>query len=82
MARKRKPTGGMEPNNALTVEQTTEETGAQAMARKLLQPTLKNAAAASAFTDKMMGRQVLTRAQKAEANRWSLARGMAPPYRL
>ena len=50
-----KPTGGMEPNNALTVEQTTEETGAQAMARKLLQPTLKNAAAASAFTDKMMG---------------------------
>lgn len=55
MARKRKPTGGMEPNNALTVEQTTEETGAQAMARKLLQPTLKNAAAASAFTGKMMG---------------------------
>lgn len=55
MARKRKPTGGMEPNNALTVEQTIEETGAQAMARKLLQPTLKNAAAASAFTDKMMG---------------------------
>ncbi|MEI2724993.1 MAG: hypothetical protein V9H26_16115 [Verrucomicrobiota bacterium] len=45
----------MEPNNALTVEQTTEETGAQAMARKLLQPTLKNAAAASAFTNKMMG---------------------------
>ena len=55
MANRKKPDGGMKPNNALTVEQTTEETGAQAMARKLLQPTLKNAAAASAFTGKMMG---------------------------
>lgn len=55
MANRKKPDGGMQPNNALTVEQTTEETGAQAMARKLLQPTLKNAAAASAFTGKMMG---------------------------
>ncbi|MBA4308075.1 MAG: hypothetical protein C0429_15195 [Sphingopyxis sp.] len=45
----------MEPNNALNVEQMTEETGAQALARKLLQPTLKNAAAASAFMGKMMG---------------------------
>ncbi|MBP6363766.1 MAG: hypothetical protein KA329_09625 [Novosphingobium sp.] len=45
----------MKPNAALVVEQTTDETGAQAMARKLLQPTLKNAAAASAFTSKMMG---------------------------
>jgi len=55
MANRKKPDGGMKPNTALTVEQTTEETGAQAMARKLLQPTLKNAAAASAFTGKMMG---------------------------
>ena len=55
MARKRKPAGGMEPNNALTVDQTTGETGAQALARKLLQPTLKNAAASSAYTAKMMG---------------------------
>lgn len=55
MANRKKPDSGMKPNNALTVEQTTEETGAQAMARKLLQPTLKNAAAASAFTGKMMG---------------------------
>lgn len=55
MANRKKPDGGMKPNNALTVEHTTEETGAQAMARKLLQPTLKNAAAASAFTGKMMG---------------------------
>lgn len=55
MANRKKPDGGTKPNNALTVEQATEETGAQAMARKLLQPTLKNAAAASAFTGKMMG---------------------------
>lgn len=55
MGNQKRPDGSMKPNNALTVEQTTEETGAQAMARKLLQPTLKNAAAASAFTGKMMG---------------------------
>ena len=55
MAKKRKTMDSMEPNDALTVEQSTKETGAQAMARKLLQPTLKNAAAASAFTGKMMG---------------------------
>lgn len=55
MANRKKPVDDMKANNALTVEQTTEETGAQAMARKLLQPTLKNAAAASAFTSKMLG---------------------------
>ncbi len=58
MASRNKPDGGMKPNNALSVEQTTGETGAQAMARKLLQPTLKNAAAASAFTSKMMGSEL------------------------
>lgn len=58
MARRKKPSDGMEPNNALTVEQSREETGAQAMARKLLQPTLKNAAAASAFTGKMLGSEL------------------------
>lgn len=55
MARKTKPANGMKPNHALQIEQTPDETGAQAMARKLLQPTLKNAVAASAFTGKMMG---------------------------
>ena len=49
MANRKKPVDDMKVNNALTVEQTTEETGAQAMARKLLQPTLKNAAAASGY---------------------------------
>lgn len=58
MANRKKPDGGMKPNNALTVQQDTGETGAQAMARKLLQPTLKNAAAASAFTSKMMGSEL------------------------
>jgi len=58
MANRKKPDGGMKPNAALTVEQTPEETGAQAMARKLLQPTLKNAAAASAFTGKMLGSEL------------------------
>ncbi|QGN56226.1 hypothetical protein GKE62_00990 [Novosphingobium sp. Gsoil 351] len=48
----------MEPNGAIEVAQTSNETGAQALARKLLQPTLKNAAAASAFTAKMMGNEL------------------------
>lgn len=55
MARKTKPANGMKPNHALQIDQTPDETGAQAMARKLLQPTLKNAVAASAFTGKMLG---------------------------
>ena len=58
MTKRKKPDDDMKPNTALTVEQTKEETGAQAMARKLLQPTLKNAAAASAFTSKMLGSEL------------------------
>ncbi len=55
MTTKRKPTGAIQPNSALKVEQSSDETGAQAFARELLQPTLKGAAAASAYTDKMFG---------------------------
>lgn len=57
MARKTKtkPTAGLEPNNSLQIEQTPDETGAQAMARKFLQPSLKNAGAASGFMVKMFG---------------------------
>ena len=55
MANRKKLVDDMKVNNAITVQQTKEETGAQAFARKLLQPTLKNAAAASAFTGKMLG---------------------------
>lgn len=58
MANRKKSAGGNEPNTALTVERTSEETGAQALARKLLQPTFKNAAAASAFTSKMIGTEL------------------------
>lgn len=57
MARKTKakPIGGLEPNNSLQIEQTPNETGAQAMARHFLQPSLKNAGAASGFMAKMFG---------------------------
>ncbi len=55
MAKKLAPAKGVEAKNALTVEQSTEETGAEAMARALLQPTLKNALAASAFASKPLG---------------------------
>ena len=43
------------PNNVLTVEQTREETGAQAMARKLLEPHLSHAVTASTFASKALG---------------------------
>lgn len=57
MARKAeaKPIGGLKPDNSLQIEQTPDETGAQAMARRFLQPSLKNAAAASGFIGKMFG---------------------------
>lgn len=56
MANRKNPHGGMKPNNALVLQQIREETGAQAMARKLLEPAFKNAAAASGFTDKLLGK--------------------------
>jgi hypothetical protein len=55
MANRKKTDSGMKPNNALTIEQATDETGAQAMARKLLDPAFKNAAASAGFIDKMLG---------------------------
>lgn len=55
MVNRKKPDGGMKPNNTLTIEQTTDETGGQAMARKLLDPAFKNAAASAGFLDKMLG---------------------------
>ena len=48
----------MKPNNALNVEQKRDETGAQAMARKLMQPAFRNAAAASGFTTKLLGSKI------------------------
>ena len=51
----RVPTGGMEPNNVLMVEQTRDETGAQAMARKLLEPQMRHALTASTFANQLLG---------------------------
>lgn len=47
----------MKPNNTLTVEQSTDETGGQAMARKLLEPHLRHAVSASSFASKVLGAQ-------------------------
>ena len=58
MANRKKPDGGMKPNNALTVEQTTEETGAQAMARKVLDPGFRHAVTASSFAGKVLGNSI------------------------
>ncbi|MFM5892984.1 MAG: hypothetical protein ACKOQM_00910 [Novosphingobium sp.] len=55
MANRKNPGGGMKPDNALAVEQTAEETGAQATARKLVQPAFKNAVVTSSFIGKMIG---------------------------
>lgn len=58
MAKGKKADDGMNPENFLTVEQTPTETGARAMARKLLQPQLRNAATASTFAMKVLGDDV------------------------
>lgn len=58
MARKAIAADPMQPDNALHVEQSPDETGAQAVARKLLQPNFKNGAVASAFTHKMIGEEI------------------------
>ncbi len=53
--RKTKPAGDMKPNHALAVEQTPDETGAQAVARKVLDPGMRHGLAASAFAGKSLG---------------------------
>ena len=58
MASKAKPTGGMQPNDALLIEQTANETGAQAMARKVLDPGFRHAVTASSFADKVLGSSI------------------------
>lgn len=55
MAKSLKPAGGLRPNNALLIEQSPKETGAQAMARKLLEPQVRHALTASAFAGKALG---------------------------
>jgi hypothetical protein len=53
MTKKSKPLGKIKPNNIISIKQTSGETPAEAMARQMLQPMLKNAVAASSFTGKL-----------------------------
>lgn len=55
MAKKSKPNDDMQPNNVLVVDQTESETGAQALARKVLDPNFRHAHTASVFADKLLG---------------------------
>lgn len=56
MAKKSQKAGEMQSDNVLTVEQTPDETAAQAMARKVLEPHLRHAVSASSFAGKVLGR--------------------------
>lgn len=55
MPKKVKPASGMEPDNALRVDQLPDETGAKAVARKVLDPGFRHALTASAFAGKSLG---------------------------
>ena len=56
MAKKPRVNDDMQPNNTLLLEQSETETGAQAMARKVLEPHLRHAVTASAFAGKVLGK--------------------------
>jgi hypothetical protein len=58
MAKAAKPINGTQPDNTLVVEQSPDETGAQAMARKILEPHMRHAFTASAFAGKVLGPSV------------------------
>lgn len=58
MVQSSKPADDMKPNNALLIEQTTDETGAQALARKLLEPQFRHALSASAYAGKALGSNI------------------------
>lgn len=58
MTKMRSPPKANNPNHALRVEQTREETGAQAMARKLLEPHLRHAISASGYSGKLLGKEI------------------------
>ena len=84
MAKKTKPESGMHPNNTLVVEQSRNESGAQAMARKVMDPGMRHALTASAFAGEALGdlkgpdlmdyiRYVLNAADKCEAGELALA---------
>ncbi len=54
MKRELKSVGKMLPNHVLIVEQTPDETGAQALARRVLEPHLRHAVGAASFAGKML----------------------------
>lgn len=54
MAKKAKA-DGMQPDNALRVEQLPDETGAKAVARKVLDPGFRHAVSAASFGGKVLG---------------------------
>lgn len=58
MTKKAKPDPNMQPNTVLTIEQSETETGAQALARKVLDPDFRHAHTASVFADKLLGTSV------------------------
>lgn len=58
MTKESKNVGKMQPNNVLTVEQTPDETGAQALARKVLESELRHGSCASLFAGKMLGKDL------------------------
>ncbi len=55
---KQKAPGPMKPNAVLQIAQTPEETGAQALARVMLEPQVRHGICASAFTGKALGSQI------------------------
>lgn len=57
-AKRKKSDDGMQPNNTLAVKQAPDETGAQAVARKVLDPGFRHALTASQFADKMLGTSI------------------------
>lgn len=58
MARKAKSASGMEPDNVLRVDQFPDETGAKAVARKVLDPGFRHAVTAASFGDKVLGSSI------------------------
>lgn len=85
MAKRTKAADAMHPDNALRVEQLPDETGAKAVARKVLDPGFRHAVTAALFGGKVLGNtiehpglmdyadHVLKLGDKAEAGDLSLA---------
>lgn len=55
MAKKAKAAAEMQPDNVLRVEQLPDETGAKAVARKVLDPGFRHAITAASFGGKVLG---------------------------